>query len=81
MPPHEIVKLGICHIPEGGKAFPEMTVGENLDMGAYADEAWHRKKETLRQVYEMFPLLEQRSRQLARTLSGGERQVLPSGGA
>ena len=56
-----------------------MTVGENLDMGAYADEAWHRKKETLRQVYEMFPLLEQRSRQLARTLSGGERQMLAIG--
>jgi branched-chain amino acid transport system ATP-binding protein len=79
MSAHEIVKLGICHIPEGGKAFPEMTIRENLDMGAYSDKAWRAKKETLREVYEMFPLLEQRSKQLARTLSGGERQMLAIG--
>ncbi len=79
MQPHEIVKLGISHIPEGGKAFPDMTVGENLDMGAYSDEAWQRKRETLRQVLHMFPLLEQRTKQLARTLSGGERQMLAIG--
>ncbi|HUJ69352.1 MAG TPA: ABC transporter ATP-binding protein [Syntrophorhabdales bacterium] len=79
MPPHDIVKLGISHIPEGGKAFPDMTVGENLDMGAYSDEAWGKKKETLQQVLQMFPLLEQRAKQLARTLSGGERQMLAIG--
>jgi branched-chain amino acid transport system ATP-binding protein len=79
MQAHEIVKLGISHVPEGGKAFPEMTVRENLDMGAYSDEAWRIKKETLQQVYEMFPLLEQRGKQLARTLSGGERQMLAIG--
>jgi branched-chain amino acid transport system ATP-binding protein len=79
MPAHEIVKLGICHIPEGGKAFPEMTTRENLDMGAYSNAAWERRSETIEQVYEMFPLLRQRSKQLARTLSGGERQMLAIG--
>jgi branched-chain amino acid transport system ATP-binding protein len=77
--PHEVVKLGFCHVPEGGKAFPDMTVRENLDMGAYSNEAWQKKKETLRQVLTMFPLLEQRAKQLARTLSGGERQMLAIG--
>ena len=79
LPPHEIVKTGMCHIPEGGKAFPDMTVRENLDMGAYSNEAWLKRKETLGEVFEMFPLLEQRSKQLARTLSGGERQMLAIG--
>jgi len=79
MPPHEVVKLGFCHIPEGGKAFPDMTVRENLDMGAYSNEAWQKKRETLNQVLTMFPLLEQRAKQLARTLSGGERQMLAIG--
>ena len=78
-PPHEVVKLGFCHVPEGGKAFPDMTVRENLDMGAYSNEAWQKKKETLNQVLTMFPLLEQRAKQLARTLSGGERQMLAIG--
>lgn len=79
MPAHEIVKLGVCHIPEGGKAFPEMTIRENLDMGAYSNAAWVERGETIEQVYEMFPLLMQRSKQLARTLSGGERQMLAIG--
>jgi branched-chain amino acid transport system ATP-binding protein len=79
LPSHEMVKLGICHVPEGAKAFPEMTIRENLEMGAYSTEAWRLKKETFQQVYEMFPLLEQRGKQLARTLSGGERQMLAIG--
>jgi branched-chain amino acid transport system ATP-binding protein len=79
LPAHEVVKLGISHVPEGGKSFPEMTIRENLDMGAYHNDAWHVKNETLKQIYEMFPLLEQRSKQLARTLSGGERQMLAIG--
>jgi branched-chain amino acid transport system ATP-binding protein len=79
MQAHDIVKLGICHVPEGGKAFPEMTIRENLEMGAYSDAAWEKKGETLKQVYEMFPLLKQREKQLARTLSGGERQMLAIG--
>lgn len=79
MPPHEIVKLGISHVPEGAKSFPDMTVLENLEMGAYHDVMWEKRGETLEQVYEMFPLLKQRSKQLARTLSGGERQMLAIG--
>jgi branched-chain amino acid transport system ATP-binding protein len=79
MPPHEIVKLGISHVPEGAKSFPDMTVLENLEMGAYHDVMWEKRDETLEQVYVMFPLLKQRSKQLARTLSGGERQMLAIG--
>jgi branched-chain amino acid transport system ATP-binding protein len=76
---HEIVKLGISHVPEGGKAFPEMTIRENLDIGAYGNAAWEKRGETIEQVHEMFPLLKQRGKQLARTLSGGERQMLAIG--
>ena len=79
MASYQIVKMGISHIPEGGKPFPDMTIRENLEMGAYNNTVWHNKKETLEQVYEMFPLLKQRDGQLARTLSGGERQMLAIG--
>ena len=79
LPPHAVVELGISHVPEGGKAFPDMTVRENLEMGAYPLHAWKQKLETLEQVYEIFPLLKERDRQLARTLSGGERQMLAMG--
>jgi branched-chain amino acid transport system ATP-binding protein len=74
-----IVKIGISHIPEGGKPFPEMTVRENLDMGAYHDATWRKREETLEQVYRRFPILKEREGQLARTLSGGERQMLAIG--
>jgi branched-chain amino acid transport system ATP-binding protein len=77
--PHVIVELGISHVPEGGKVFPDMTVRENLEMGAYPLHAWKQKEETLGQVYEIFPLLKERDKQLARTLSGGERQMLAMG--
>jgi branched-chain amino acid transport system ATP-binding protein len=79
MPPHEIVKLGISYVPEGGKPFPDMTVQENLEMGAYISETWKRKEQTLGRVYQIFPKLKERSGQLARTLSGGERQMLAMG--
>ena len=79
MPPHQIVKLGICYIPEGGKPFPDMTVSENLEMGAYIYETWKRKEETIDQVYHLFPILKERAGQLANTLSGGERQMLAMG--
>ena len=77
--PHSIVELGICHVPEGRRLFTQMSVGENLEMGAYVREAWSCKRDTLRQVYDMFPRLEERHRQLARTLSGGEQQMLAMG--
>ena len=79
LPSHVITELGISHVPEGGKVFPDMTVHENLEMGAYPLHAWKQKEETFEQVYEIFPLLKERDRQLARTLSGGERQMLAMG--
>ena len=77
--PHAIVELGISHIPEGRKLFSEMSVRENLEMGAYTSEAWKRKGETAKQVYQVFPTLKERAKQLARTLSGGEQQMLAMG--
>jgi branched-chain amino acid transport system ATP-binding protein len=77
--PHAIVQLGICQIPEGRKLFTDMTVSENLDMGAYASEAWKRRKETLDEVYQIFPVLKERGGQLTRKLSGGEGQMVAIG--
>jgi len=77
--PHSIADLGISHIPEGRRLFPYMSVRENLEMGAYPYHAWKRKKETFEQVYQVFPLLKEREGQLARTLSGGEQQMLAMG--
>ena len=77
--PHKIMKLGICQIPEGRKLFSDMTVGENLEMGAYSSQAWKRRKETLEQVYQLFPVLKERRKQSAKKLSGGERQMVAIG--
>jgi branched-chain amino acid transport system ATP-binding protein len=77
--PYEILELGISQVPEGGKPFPDMTVKENLEMGAYSKEAWKLKEESLESVYKTFPLLKERGKQLARTLSGGQRQMLAMG--
>ncbi|MFO7773798.1 MAG: ABC transporter ATP-binding protein [Dehalococcoidia bacterium] len=74
--PHKIVQLGISHIPEGRRLFADMTVRENLDMGAYTSQAWKRRKETLEQVYQLFPVLKERRGNLASKLSGGERQMV-----
>jgi branched-chain amino acid transport system ATP-binding protein len=78
---HQIVGLGISYVPQGGKVFPEMSVRENLEMGAYPLHAWDQKNETLERVYHIFPRLKERERQLARTLSGGEHQMLAIGRA
>ena len=67
---HAIVELGMSHIPEGRKLFPDMSVHENLEMGAYPKRVWERKQETLAEVYQLFPLLKARKGQLAGTLSG-----------
>jgi len=77
--PHNIMKLGICQIPEGRKLFTDMTVQENLEMGAYTSAAWKRRKETLEQVYQIFPVLKERARQSASKLSGGEGQMVAIG--
>ncbi len=77
--PHVVVGLGISHVPEGRKLFPDMSVRENLEMGAYPSHAWKRKEETFEQVYQVFPKLREREGQLARTLSGGEQQMVAMG--
>ena len=76
---HVIVNLGISHVREGRKLFPDMSVRENLEMGAYAKRVWKDKQETLDQVYQLFPILKARRGQLARTLSGGEQQMVAMG--
>jgi branched-chain amino acid transport system ATP-binding protein len=77
--PPSIVELGICHIPEGRRLFSDMSVRENLEMGAYLKRAWRQKEETLEHAYQLFPVLQERGGQLARTLSGGEQQMLALG--
>jgi branched-chain amino acid transport system ATP-binding protein len=77
--PHSIVELGVSYVPEGGKPFTDMTVRENLEMGAYPYQAWKHRRKRLEQVYQIFPYLKSREHQLARTLSGGERQMLAMG--
>jgi branched-chain amino acid transport system ATP-binding protein len=76
---HAIVELGMSHIPEGRKLFPDMSVRENLEMGAYTKRAWKQKRETLDKVYQLFPILKARQGQLASTLSGGEQQMVAMG--
>jgi len=77
--PDTIVQLGISHIPEGRKLFTNMTVRENLELGAYISKAWKRKEETIEEVYQLFPVLKERARQSASKLSGGEGQMVAIG--
>jgi branched-chain amino acid transport system ATP-binding protein len=75
-PAHEILRAGIAHCPEGRRIFPEMTVRENLEIGAYVRGRGARAAEDLERVLERFPVLRERARQLGGTLSGGEQQML-----
>src|SRR4030042_248721 len=79
MQPHEIVKRGIAQVPEGRKIFPYISVRDNLYLGAYSNEAWHKRSESMEWVYGLFPLLKDRQNMPARTLSGGEQQMLVIG--
>ncbi len=79
LPPHKTVEMGISLIPEGRKLFPEMTVLENLELGAYVLGARKKIPETLRWVFSLFPKLSDRKAQLAGTLSGGEQQMVTVG--
>jgi len=76
LPSHTIVGLGLSHVREGRKLFPEMTVRENLEMGAYSKRVWKQKLQNLDKVYDLFPILSKRKGQLARTLSGGEQAMV-----
>jgi branched-chain amino acid transport system ATP-binding protein len=77
--PFEIVALGISQVPEGRRVFPEMSVLDNLILGSYNRAARSEKEQNFNIVYELFPILEKRKNQLAKTLSGGEQQMLALG--
>jgi branched-chain amino acid transport system ATP-binding protein len=79
LPSHKIASLGIAHVPEGRQVFPELTVQENLEIGAYIPSARAERRQTLELVYGIFPRLADRRRQLAGTMSGGEQQMLAVG--
>jgi branched-chain amino acid transport system ATP-binding protein len=76
---HKIVRLGLAHILERRRVFPYLSVRENLWLGAYHADAKPHREQTLEQVYELFPRLKDRERQLAHSLSGGEQQMLALG--
>jgi branched-chain amino acid transport system ATP-binding protein len=78
-PAEDIVRAGVIHIPQGDLPFPQMTVLENLLMGAYDPRAWKVRAEKLDEVFELFPRLKERTKQLAQSLSGGERRMLAIG--
>ena len=79
IPAHELIRLGICHVPEGRHVFPRMSVSENLEMGAFRFK--HTDQGDLGRVLDLFPLLKERLKQTAGTLSGGEQQMLAIGRA
>jgi branched-chain amino acid transport system ATP-binding protein len=79
LPPYKVTELGIAHVPEGRQVFPELTVQENLEIGAYVPAAKAERKRSLELVFEIFPVLAARRKQLAGTMSGGEQQMLAVG--
>lgn len=81
VPAHRIVSMGLAHVPEGRRVFAQLTVLENLKMGAYTRKDKDGIEETLKEIYKRFPRLEERKSQLAGTLSGGEQQMLAMGRA
>lgn len=81
VPAHKIVSMGMAHVPEGRRVFAELSVYENLKMGAYTRKDKSEIEESLKNVYKRFPRLEERKNQMAGTLSGGEQQMLAMGRA
>lgn len=79
LPTIDIVKLGICQVPEGRRLFSDMSVLENLEMGAYLNQDKGRIKADLNRIFNLFPILKERRKQIAGTLSGGEQQMLAIG--
>lgn len=80
-PAHKIVSMGMAHVPEGRRIFQELTVLENLKLGAYTRSDKKEMEETIKMIYQKFPRLEERKEQIAGTLSGGEQQMLAMGRA
>lgn len=81
VPGHRLVSMGIAHVPEGRRVFAQLTVLQNLKMGAYTRNNKQESEETIQKIYKRFPRLEERKNQLAGTLSGGEQQMLAMGRA
>lgn len=81
MPGHKLVPMGIAHVPEGRRVFAQLSVLENLKMGAYTRKDKQEIEDTIKMIYGRFPRLEERKNQLAGTLSGGEQQMLAMGRA
>jgi branched-chain amino acid transport system ATP-binding protein len=81
LPPHKIVAQGVAQVPEGRQIFPNLTVQENLDLGAYSRKDGHNSAEEFQRIFELFPRLKERLHQNAGTLSGGEQQMLAIGRA
>lgn len=79
LPPYKIIEYGIVHVPEGRRLFPDMSVEENLIMGTLHGEAKSKRIETMKYVYDLFPRMKERRKQMAGTLSGGEQQMLAVG--
>jgi len=77
--PFQIVARGICQVPEGRRVFPDLSVMDNLLLGSYNRNARPNREENLKMVFELFPILEKRKKQLAKTLSGGQQQMLALG--
>lgn len=77
--PHGIVEMGVVHVPEGRRVFPQMSVWENLMLGAHTPRVRKVAGDTLQGIYRLFPILEERKKQLAGTMSGGQQQMLAIG--
>ena len=79
MSTEKLLEKGISYLPENGGLFPDMSIQENLELGAYPRSMWGGRKQTMEKIFDLFPKLRERRTQLARTLSGGERQMLAMG--
>ncbi|MEK9149846.1 MAG: ATP-binding cassette domain-containing protein, partial [Candidatus Desantisbacteria bacterium] len=76
MPAWKIARLGVIQIPEGRKVFPRLTVVENMELGAFPESDRTQVRKRIEDMYDLFPVLKERKKQLAETLSGGEQQML-----
>jgi ABC-type branched-subunit amino acid transport system ATPase component len=81
LPPYEVLRLGLAYVPQGRIVFPQMTVLENLEMGAYIEPNRAKVREALERVYTLFPVLHERQQQRAGSMSGGEQQMVAIGRA
>ena len=76
IPAHRVVEMGIAHVPEGRRLFARLTVKQNLTLGAYTDKSLEHRQAALKNIFKLFPVLQERQNQRAGTLSGGEQQML-----